>query len=92
MLSLPLFRPRLHSCAGTCRCAPSRTHASQKSAWTCARISTVHPSLRFCGWPDHIERFFDKLKRVPARCHLIRKLLVNFMGYVKLAAIGIWLR
>jgi putative transposase len=41
---------------------------------------------------NRIERFFNKLKhfrRVPTRYD---KLLANFMGFVKLAAIAIWLR
>ena len=39
-----------------------------------------------------IERFFSKLKQF--RCVATRydKLLVNFMGFVKLAAIAIWLK
>ncbi|MDQ0505655.1 putative transposase [Xanthobacter agilis] len=41
---------------------------------------------------NKIERFFNKLKQF--RCVATRydKLLVNFMGFVKLAAIAIWLR
>lgn len=41
---------------------------------------------------NRIERFFNKLKhfrRVATRCD---KLLANFMGFVKLAAIAIWLK
>jgi putative transposase len=37
-----------------------------------------------------IERLFNKLKQFRRICD--NKLLVNFMGFVKLAAIAIWLR
>ena len=35
-----------------------------------------------------IERFFNKLKAVPPRRNRYDKLLANFMGFVKLAAIA----
>jgi putative transposase len=39
-----------------------------------------------------IERFFNKLKQFRRVATRYDKLLVNFMGFVKLAAISIWLR
>ena len=39
-----------------------------------------------------IERFFNKLKQFRRVATRYDKLLVNFMGFVKLAAIAIWLR
>jgi putative transposase len=39
-----------------------------------------------------IERFFNKLKQFRRVTTRYDKLLVNFMGFVKLAAIAIWLR
>jgi putative transposase len=39
-----------------------------------------------------IERFFNKLKQLRRVTTRYDKLLANFMGFVKLAAIGIWLR
>ena len=39
-----------------------------------------------------IERFFNKLKQFRRVATRYDKLLVNFMGFVKLAAIFIWLR
>ena len=39
-----------------------------------------------------IERFFNKLKQFRRIATRYDKLLVNFMGFVKLAAIAIWLR
>jgi putative transposase len=39
-----------------------------------------------------IERFFNKLKQFRRVAPRYDKLLVNFMGFVKLAAIAIWLR
>lgn len=39
-----------------------------------------------------IERFFNKLKRFRRVATRYDKLLANFMGFVKLAAIAIWLR
>jgi putative transposase len=39
-----------------------------------------------------IERFFNKLKQLRRVATRYDKLLANFMGFVKLAAIGIWLR
>ena len=39
-----------------------------------------------------IERFFNKLKHFRRVATRYDKLLVNFMGFVKLAAIAIWLR
>ena len=41
---------------------------------------------------DVIERFFNKLKRFRRVATRYNKLLVNFMGFVKIAAIAIWLR
>ena len=41
---------------------------------------------------NHIERFFNKLKQFRRVATRYDKLLVNFMGFVKLAAIAIWLR
>ncbi len=39
-----------------------------------------------------IERFFNKLKQFRRVATRYDKLLANFMGFVKLAAIVIWLR
>ena len=39
-----------------------------------------------------IERFFNKLKQFRRVATRYDKLLTNFMGFVKLAAIAIWLR
>jgi putative transposase len=39
-----------------------------------------------------IERFFNKLKHFRRVATRYDKLLVNFMGFVKLAAIAIWLK
>lgn len=39
-----------------------------------------------------IERFFNKLKQFRRVATRYDKLLVNFMGFVKLAAIAIWLK
>ena len=39
-----------------------------------------------------IERFFSKIKHFRRVATRYDKLLVNFMGFVKLAAIAIWLR
>jgi putative transposase len=41
---------------------------------------------------NRIERFFGKLKQFRRVATRYDKLLVNFMGFVKLAAIAIWLR
>lgn len=41
---------------------------------------------------NRIERFFAKLKQFRRVATRYDKLLVNFMGFVKLAAIAIWLR
>lgn len=41
---------------------------------------------------NRIERFFNKLKQFRRVATRYDKLLVNFMGFVKLAAIAIWLR
>ncbi len=39
-----------------------------------------------------VERFFNKLKQFRRVATRYDKLLVNFMGFVKLAAIAIWLK
>jgi transposase len=41
---------------------------------------------------NRVERFFNKLKQFRRVATRYDKLLVNFMGFVKLAAIAIWLR
>ena len=41
---------------------------------------------------NQIERFFNKLKQFRRVATRYDKLLANFMGFVKLAAIAIWLR
>jgi putative transposase len=41
---------------------------------------------------NRIERFFNKLKQFRRVATRYDKLLVNYMGFVKLAAIAIWLR
>ena len=41
---------------------------------------------------NRIERFFTKLKQFRRVATRYDKLLANFMGFVKLAAIAIWLR
>ena len=41
---------------------------------------------------NQIERFFNKLKQSRRVATRYDKLLANFMGFVKLAAIAIWLR
>jgi putative transposase len=41
---------------------------------------------------NHVERFFAKLKQFRRVATRYDKLLVNFMSFVKLAAIAIWLR
>jgi putative transposase len=42
--------------------------------------------------PNIIERFFNKLKQFRRVATRYDKLLANFMGFVKLAAIAIWLK
>jgi len=41
---------------------------------------------------NRVERFFAKLKQFRRVATRYDKLLVNFMGFVKLAALAIWLR
>ncbi|SFV07932.1 Transposase DDE domain-containing protein [Methylobacterium sp. 174MFSha1.1] len=41
---------------------------------------------------NQIERFFNKLKQFRRVATRYDKLLANYMGFVKLAAIAIWLR
>lgn len=41
---------------------------------------------------NQIERFFNKLKQFRRVATRYDKLLENFMGFVKLAAIAIWIR
>lgn len=41
---------------------------------------------------NRIERFFNKLKQFRRVAIRYDKLLANFMGFVKLAAIAIWLK
>ena len=41
---------------------------------------------------NRIERFFSKLKQFRRVATRYDKLLVNFMGFVKLVAIAIWLK
>ncbi len=41
---------------------------------------------------NKIERFFNKLKQFRRVATRYDKLLANFMGFVKLAAIAIWLK
>lgn len=41
---------------------------------------------------NRIERFFNKLKHFRRVATRYDKLLANYMGFVKLAAIAIWLR
>jgi len=41
---------------------------------------------------NRIERFFNKLKQFRRVATRYDKLLQNFMGFVKLAAIAIWLK
>ena len=41
---------------------------------------------------NHVERFFNKLKQFRRVATRYDKLLANFMGFVKLAAIAIWLK
>jgi putative transposase len=41
---------------------------------------------------NRIERFFNKLKRFRRVATRYDKLLANFIGFVKLAAIAIWLK
>jgi putative transposase len=41
---------------------------------------------------NHIERLFNKLKQFRRVATRYDKLLANFMGFVKLAAIAIWLK
>lgn len=41
---------------------------------------------------NRIERFFNRLKQFRRVATRYDKLLVNFMGFVKLAAIAIWLK
>jgi putative transposase len=41
---------------------------------------------------NRIERFFNKLKHFRRVATRYDKLLANFMGFVKLAAIAIWLK
>ena len=41
---------------------------------------------------NRIERFFNKLKQFRRVATRYDKLLANFMGFVKIAAIAIWLR
>ena len=41
---------------------------------------------------NRIERFFNKLKQFRRVATRYDKLLANFMGFVKIAAIAIWLK
>jgi putative transposase len=41
---------------------------------------------------NHIERFFNKLKQFRRVATRYDKLLTNFLGFVRLAAIAIWLK
>jgi putative transposase len=41
---------------------------------------------------NRIERFFNKLKQLRRVATGYDKILVNFMGFVKIAAITIWLK
>jgi putative transposase len=43
-------------------------------------------------YKERIERFFNKLKQFRRVATRYDKLLANFMGFVKLAAIAIWLK
>ncbi|EXL01256.1 transposase [Aquamicrobium defluvii] len=45
-----------------------------------------------CKERNRIERFFSKLKQFRRVATRYDKLLVNFIGFVKLAAIAIWLK
>ncbi|OJY35304.1 MAG: hypothetical protein BGP06_05305 [Rhizobiales bacterium 65-9] len=58
--------------------------------------------MRCCGWRaydldldkerNRIERFFNKLKQFRRVATRYDKLVANLMGFVKRAAIAIWLR
>jgi transposase len=71
-----------------------RELACQQGAW--ANIppiaKTQYASARICIARNLIERFFNKIKqrlRVATRYH---KLAANYLAFVKLASIRIWLR
>jgi putative transposase len=57
-----------------------------------------HPAVQRSYDPDLykerniIERFFNRLKQFRRVATRYDKLLANFMGFVKLAAIAIWLK
>lgn len=55
-----------------------------------AGVSTHDPDLY--KERNLIERFFNKLKQFRRVATRYDKLLANFMGFVKLAAIAIWLK
>lgn len=55
-----------------------------------AGVSTHDPDLY--KERNLIERFFNKLKQFRRVATRYDKLIVNFMGFVKLAAIAIWLK
>ena len=58
------------------------------------QFSAIRPASsiyeRYHEWD--IERFFNKLKQFRRVATRYDKLLANFMGFVKLAAIAIWLK
>ena len=58
------------------------------------RNRTVHPAYDADLYKERnlIERFFNKLKQFRRVATRYDKLLANFMGFVNLAAIAIWLK
>jgi transposase len=67
--------------------APGRTALETRFS-VIRRLSSIYQ--RYSGWD--IERFFNKLKQFRRVATRYDKLLANFMGFVKLAAIAIWLK
>lgn len=62
--------------------------SSHRSATARSNVPTTLTSTK----RNIIERFFNKLKQFRRVATRYDKLLANFMGFVKLAAIAIWLR
>ena len=74
-----------------------RRSLEARGAWGNIQLMPNRKRLpAFSAWlyrqRNAIERFFNKLKQFRRVATRYDKLLVNFMGFVKLAAIAIWLK
>ena len=74
-----------------------RNALAARGAWACVkpmpnrkRIPAFSPFLY--RYRNLVERFFNKLKHFRRVATRYDKLLKNFMGFVKLAAIAIWIK